>query len=232
MIKIVSFTICPFVQRVTALLEAKGIDYQVEYISLSDKPQWFLDISPTGQVPLLITESGQSLFESDAIVEYIDEISMPLQPELPPEQRALNRAWSYLATKNYLVQCSSMRSSDYSIFTERSAKLHKVLERVDSAHSGGAFFNGGSLGNVDIAWLVLLHRAEIVRRHSGFDFLEMFPKLQVWQENLLKTGLMERSVSDDFEDAFSSFYISDATYLGCLENLPNRVKKEPLSSCC
>jgi glutathione S-transferase len=48
MIKVVSFKICPFVQRVTALLEAKNIPYQVEYISLSDKPQWFLDISPNG----------------------------------------------------------------------------------------------------------------------------------------------------------------------------------------
>lgn len=37
--KIVSFKICPFVQRVTALLEAKGIDYESDFISLSDKPQ-------------------------------------------------------------------------------------------------------------------------------------------------------------------------------------------------
>ena len=72
MIKIVSFKICPFVQRVTALLEAKGLDYKVEYISLSDKPQWFLDISPNGQVPVMVTEGGVALFESEAIVEYIE----------------------------------------------------------------------------------------------------------------------------------------------------------------
>jgi glutathione S-transferase len=35
--KIVSFKICPFVQRVTALLEAKNIEYKVEFISLRDK---------------------------------------------------------------------------------------------------------------------------------------------------------------------------------------------------
>lgn len=55
MIRIISFKICPFVQRVTALLEAKGVPYSVDYISLSDKPQWFLDLSPTGQVPVLVT---------------------------------------------------------------------------------------------------------------------------------------------------------------------------------
>ncbi|WP_236701358.1 glutathione S-transferase family protein [Thalassomonas viridans] len=69
MIKIISFKICPFVQRVTALLEAKEVAYEIDYIDLSNKPQWFLDLSPTGQVPVLLTESGEALFESDAIIE-------------------------------------------------------------------------------------------------------------------------------------------------------------------
>lgn len=64
MLKVISFNICPFVQRVTALLAAKGIDYEIENISLKDKPQWFLENSPNGQVPVLITETGQALFES------------------------------------------------------------------------------------------------------------------------------------------------------------------------
>ena len=96
--KIVSFKICPFVQRVTALLEAKNVAYDIEYISLKNKPQWFLDVSPNAQVPLLITDEGTALFESDAIVEYIDEISAPLVPDITPEQRAVDRAWSYQAS--------------------------------------------------------------------------------------------------------------------------------------
>ncbi len=34
--KIVSFKTCPFVQRVTALLEAKHVPYDIEYIDLSN----------------------------------------------------------------------------------------------------------------------------------------------------------------------------------------------------
>ena len=104
MIKIVSFKICPFVQRVTAMLEARKIPYQVDYISLADKPQWFLEISPTGQVPVLITEQGEPIFESDAIAEYIDEIAPPLEADLTPIARARNRAWSYQGAKHYLVR--------------------------------------------------------------------------------------------------------------------------------
>lgn len=102
MIKVVSFKICPFVQRVTALLEAKKMDYEIEYIELSDKPDWFLDISPNWQVPLLITDSWKVLFESDAIIEYIDDISEPLEENITPEEKAINRAWSYQAARQYL----------------------------------------------------------------------------------------------------------------------------------
>lgn len=220
MIKIISFKICPFVQRVTALLEAKDIPYQLEFIQLSDKPQWFLDLSPTGQVPVLVTESGEALFESDAIIEYLDEIAAPLQPELTPVQKARNRAWSYQASKHYLVQCSTMRSGDQETLQQRLDKLSKAFAKAEQAlaqrPTNSRFFSGNKLTNVDIAWLVLLHRADIIRRHTGFDMLDGFPQLQAWQVELMNTGLAEDSVSSDFEQTFAEFYLSEKTFLGQL----------------
>ena len=151
MIKIISFKICPFVQRVTALLEAKNIPYRIEFINLNDKPQWFLDISPTVQVPVLITESGVPLFESDVIVEYLEEAYNPLEEDVLPEQKALDRAWSYLASKHYLSQCSAMRSPNKTTLEERPETLGKAFEKVEHALSEGPFFKGGNLSNVNIA---------------------------------------------------------------------------------
>jgi len=214
MIKIVSFKICPFVQRVTALLEAKGVPYDIEFISLSDKPQWFLDISPTGQVPMLITEAGEALFESDAIVEYIEEVTPPLVADVTPVQRAKDRAWSYQASKHYLIQCSAMQSKDKSVLAEREAKLAKAFEKAERQLGEGPFFNGDTLGNVDIAWLPLLHRAQIVKEHSGYDFLADYPKTRAWQSALADTGLYAKSVAEDFEEKFSDFYLAERTFLG------------------
>lgn len=214
MIKIVSFKICPFVQRVTAMLEAKQIAYDISYIDLKDKPQWFLDISPTGQVPVLVTEDGISLFESDAIVEYIDEISAPLEPGLTPEQRALNRAWSYQGSKHYLVQCSTMQSADRETLAELMPKLGKSFEKAEAQLGEGPFFNGEHLGNVDMAWLPLLHRAALVEEHSGYDMLAPFPKVKRWQQALIKTGIAEQSVPADFEEKFANFYLAERTWLG------------------
>jgi glutathione S-transferase len=235
MIKIVSFKICPFVQRVTALLEAKKIPYEVEYINLNDKPQWFLDISPTGQVPLFVTGNGIALFESDAIVEYIDEVTAPLVPNLTPEQRAIDRAWSYQATKHYLVQCSTMQSASQEILAERSEKLVKAFEKVERQLGDGPYFNGKNLGNVDIAWLPLLHRARIIEQHSGHDFLTNFPKVKAWQGEMTKTGISEQSVPEDFENVFSNFYLADRTFLGRGANFnetPVEKTKSVKTSCC
>ena len=224
MMKIISFKICPFVQRVTALLEAKNLPYELEYIQLKNKPQWFLDLSPTGQVPLLVTESGEALFESDAIVEYIEEVTVPLEANVSPEQRAKDRAWSYQASKHYLAQCSTMRSGDEETLIEREEHLAKAFTKVEqellksAASRGhlakGDFFKGEHLSNVDIAWLPLLHRAHIIKQHAGHDFFKTFPRVQKWQQAVMESGLAERSVANDFEQRFTDFYLSEKTYLG------------------
>ncbi|WP_420546997.1 glutathione S-transferase family protein [Curvivirga sp.] len=212
--KIISFKICPFVQRVTARLEAQNIPYEIEFISLSDKPDWFMEISPNGQVPVLVTDNGTALFESDAIVEYLDDILDPLEADITPEQRALDRAWNYQGSKQYLTQCSTMRSPDKETLVERTINLGKAFSKAEKEISEGPFFKGDQLSNIDVAWLPLLHRADIIRNHTGYDLLEGNPKVQAWQERLMKTGLAEKSVPEDFEKLFTEFYLSEKTYLG------------------
>jgi glutathione S-transferase len=230
MLKIISFKICPFVQRVTAALEAKQVPYEIEYISLSDKPQWFLDISPNGQVPILVTENGTTLFESDAIIEYIDDEFGNLEPNLSNEDKALDRAWSYLAAKHYLTQCGTMSSKNKATFEERTANFIKVFEKVESKLAGETkFFKSDNISKVDIAWLPLLDRAAIIEKHSGFDFLCGLPKVKAWQKALLATGLAEKSVANDFVGRFSDFYLSN-TYLA--ENKDIAANTCLSTSCC
>jgi len=213
-VKIVSFKICPFVQRVTALLEAKEHLYDIEYINLSNKPGWFLAVSPNAQVPILITDNDEVVFESDAIVEYIEETVPGPLFSADPVTKAQERAWSYLASKNYLIQCSAQRSGDKATLLERSAKLGKAFAKLDAKLTGGKFFSGDNLGMVDIAWLPLLHRAAIIEINSGYDFIGQFPKIKLLQHSILGTGLAAKSVSSDFDEKFKRFYLAEETYLG------------------
>lgn len=214
MLKIVSFKICPFVQRVTALLEAKSVPYQVEYISLDNKLEWFLQLSPNAQVPLLITDNGKALFESDAIVEYIEEAYPALEANLSLEQKAQNRAWSYLATKHYLTQCSTMRSPEQFKLEQTQQKLTRIFTLVEQQLSQGPYFNGQVLSLVDIAWLPLLHRAHIIEQHTGYDLLPALPKIKQWQKSMVSLTITSASVSSDFEQTFVGFYLSEQTVLG------------------
>ena len=201
-------------QRVTTLLEAKNIAYAIEYIDLSNKPDWFVKISPNVQVPILLLDDGEVLFESDAIVEYLDETTGTPLAASNPITRAQDRAWAYLGTKHYLVQCSAQRSPDNALLVERQKKLARAFQRIENQIGTGPFFRGKEFGMVDVAWMVLLHRASIIEACTSYDFLHGFSKLKEWQKACLQTGLAEKSVSVDFVTRFSNFYLAADTWLG------------------
>ena len=91
---LVSFKTCPWVQRAAIVLREKGIDFEFRHIEPDNRPDWFLAISPHKKVPVLRIDDRTSLFESNAIAEYLDETVPPrLHPE-DPVARAVNRAWT------------------------------------------------------------------------------------------------------------------------------------------
>lgn len=65
----------PFAWRVWLALELKGVEYTQKIISFSDrehKSPEYLALNPRGKVPLIV-DDGFALYESAAIVEYLDE---------------------------------------------------------------------------------------------------------------------------------------------------------------
>jgi glutathione S-transferase len=82
---LVSFKTCPWVQRAAIVLREKKIDFEFRHIEPDNRPDWFLAISPHKKVPVLRIDDRVSLFESNAIAEYLDET---VPPRLHPE------AWS------------------------------------------------------------------------------------------------------------------------------------------
>src|SRR3954463_16625293 len=89
---LVSFPLCPYVHRITTLLHEKGVSFSIRYIDLKNKPDWFLAISPRGRVPVL-TADGKHLFESAAIMEFLDETHAPRLLAADPFERARERAF-------------------------------------------------------------------------------------------------------------------------------------------
>ena len=84
---LVSFKTCPWVQRAAIVLREKNIPFEFRHIEPDNRPDWFLAISPHKKVPVLRIDDKVSLFESNAINEYLDETIAPrLHPDDPVER--------------------------------------------------------------------------------------------------------------------------------------------------
>src|SRR3954468_20571992 len=70
---LVSFKTCPWVQRSAIILREKNTPFELRHIEPDNRPDWFLAISPHKKVPVLTVDDTVSLFESNAINEYLDE---------------------------------------------------------------------------------------------------------------------------------------------------------------
>src|SRR3954471_24205499 len=101
---LVSFKTCPWVQRSAIILREKNTPFELRHIEPDNRPDWFLAISPHKKVPVLTVDDTVSLFESNAINEYLDETIEPRLHPADPVQRAINRAWTdFLPTFSEMV---------------------------------------------------------------------------------------------------------------------------------
>ena len=218
--KLISFTVCPFVQRAVLALEEKGVDYDMEFIDLANKPAWFLALSPRGKVPVLV-EEGESLFESQAIVEYLDETrgGVRLTPE-DPRQRARDRAWFTYASEEIFAASWLMESAkDAAAFEDETAAMRQKLGLVEEALAGREYLSGdgSSFGLADVAYAPALYRFAAWKRLYGVDgAMDGLPRVAAWAERVLARETMPRSVPESWRADGLAMGKRMGTYLSSL----------------
>ena len=73
--RLISFKLCPFVQKTVILLRHKQIDHDIDYIDLANPPEWFLKISPFGKVPVLVM-GDDVIFESSVMSSTVEDFPL------------------------------------------------------------------------------------------------------------------------------------------------------------
>ncbi len=206
MYKLVSFDVCPYVQRSVITLEEKGVPYEIEYIDLNNKPEWFMQLSPLGKVPILIVEDTV-IFESSTINEYLDEIApgRKLQPS-DPLQRAHNRAWIEF-TSTVLVTRNQMQHAKTEQETRRlAAVVNAQLARLEEQIDNGPFFNGHDFALVDAAAAPLFQRLTwLLELAPDLGVLDDLPKVTAWSEALLQRESVKRSTVADIRERYLGY---------------------------
>jgi glutathione S-transferase len=203
-LKLVSFDLCPYVERSRIVLFEKALAHELEFIDLRHKPAWFLAISPMGKVPVLIVD-GKPVFESMVINELLEEL-YPAPRLLPqaPLDRAEARGWIVYANDavmpaghRAMLALSPATGSE----AERAAQaasldpvraafetLERHLEQRDAK-----FFLGDTLGLVDAAYAPFLRRWSTADEWGEAPLLPAFPRLTRYAETLLSHPSVQKA---------------------------------------
>jgi glutathione S-transferase len=185
---LVSFKTCPWVQRAAIVLREKNIGFEFRHIEADNRPDWFLAISPHKKVPVLRIDDADSLFESNAIAEYLDET---IEPRLHPEDplaRAKNRAWTDYVPSFADVVTATAYAKTEADYTAEAAKIPVPFERLEkalAAQGAGPYFNGAKFSLVDAAYAPFLQRYAFLDRVKKLGHIEKFPRLKAWSAALL-----------------------------------------------
>ena len=218
-LKLISFKICPFVQRSAITLIEKNIDYDISYIDINNPPDWFLALSPFGKVPVLcvdgpchsqsplqsskaLPEIGAPIFESAVIMEFIDETHPPSMHPGNPLERAHNREWIEFNSNMNFEQHNLLAASDKDAYEQQLEKIHKEFRHVESQLQHAPFFNGEYFSLIDAAYAPTMQRYKLVEPTLNTGLFQDFPKINQWAQTMLERDSISRSVVPEFNDIY------------------------------
>ena len=211
-LELVSFKICPFVQRSVIALNQKSIAFTLTHLNPQDKPAWFTAISPLGKVPVLLVD-GTPLFESAVILEYLDEVYPPSLHPADPLLKAQHRAWIEFCSELLGRQHRMLTAKDAATFNEARDALQQGLQRLDDAIAPESpYFAGEHFYLVDCVYAPLFMRLALLKQTYGLE-MPFSARMQAWSDALLALDVVKTSVVDDFPTVFAHFLKGNSSYL-------------------
>lgn len=214
-LELISFKLCPFVQRSVIALKYQQMDFELTFIDLENPPEWFAEVSPLEQVPVLRVDGEHNLFESAVILEYIDDISEHKLSPADPLLRAKNRAWTELASLGFGALFEMTGAADEKAFKRAKVGLLDKLELLEE-QVVGPFFNGDEPALIDFAIAPLLMRLALVAERVPVLDAQETPKMVALSEALLAMDAVADSVVPEFAQMYRGMMSKRSAYLASL----------------
>jgi len=201
---LVSHHLCPYVQRAAIALEEKGVAFERINIDLTNKPDWFLAISPLGKVPLLKVGDAV-IFESSVILEYLEETQPnPLHPAVPLK-RADHRAWIEFGSTILTDIWNFYTAPDDAAMQTRVRTLTEKFARLEQRLGDGPYFDGARFSLVDAVFAPVFRYFDAFDRVGDFGMLAGKPKVEAWRQTLAQRPSVARAVTADFPERLWAF---------------------------
>lgn len=203
---LISVPLCPFVQRAIIALKEKRAEFDVIYVDLQNRPDWFKAISPLGKVPVLKVErDGEApayVFGSSVILEYLEE-TVPgrrLHPEDALE-RAQHRAWMEFGSQvlGDIWKFGAAHGAE-ELETAKRTLLGKLQRLEDQVV--GPFFSGEDFSYVDAVFGPAFRQIDTIETVRGTGLLDGFPKLRAWRGSLAARSSIRDAAPADFVELY------------------------------
>jgi glutathione S-transferase len=203
-LKLISHTLCPYVQRSQITVLEKQIPCDREYIDLANKPDWVLKISPLGKVPLLLVDD-EVLFESAVICEYLDEITPDSLHPADALTKAKHRSWIEFGS-NLLAKIAGFYSAkDEETFEAKRLDLMANLELLEATLDQAPYFAGENFSLIDAVYAPIFRYFVAFDRYQNFGFSDRTPKVNAWREVLLQRPSVQQAVPENYYDLLDEF---------------------------
>ena len=210
---LVSHQLCPYVQRVAIALLEKGIAFQRLYVELADKPEWFLDLSPLGKVPLLKVGEETVIFESSVICEYLEETQpLPLHPADPLE-RARHRAWMEFGSAILSDIWGFETAKEAAAAERKAADLAAKFRRLEASLGRGPYFAGRHFSLVDAVIAPAFRYFDLFDAIADFGIFAETPKVRAWRAALAERPSVREAVVPDYAERLRAFLLAKDAHL-------------------
>ena len=196
----------PFVRKVMIAAIERDIENQIELIEanigFADRTLKIVEsdltnYNPSGRVPTLITDSGESIYDSTVIVHYLDTIGEAL-PIIPINNQDKIRALKLDALVQEVID--SLRLTSHENRREKNERLPDYLEALDSKIKRGLIIleeevlsfssitpNPLDLGVISVATLI-----GTIKRNSQSKYNIPRKNIDKWFERIeLRKSLIE-----------------------------------------
>lgn len=193
MLILYSAEVCPFAQRTRALLNRLDVEFELREIDLHDKPEDFLEISPTGKVPLLRTDECV-LYESQVINDYLADRyqwqdAYASDRQLEYRQKLAMKQWDATLLGPFYEGLS-----DQSVLEEAEEDIRAELSVMDQlvADMDGAVDNLFSF-HVATFWA----RMEWLSDYSAFpNWVRDYDQLHDWLESAVEQTPIQKTLPE------------------------------------
>ena len=216
--RLISFKLCPYVQRAAIVLAEKGVPFERVDIDLANKPDWFLALSPLGKVPVLVVEEDgrrEVLFESAVIAEYLDETLPPALHPADPLERARHRAWIEFASAT-LADFYRFYAGDREAFEATGEALERKFARLETELGEGPFFAGNRFSLVDAAFAPVFRYLPAFEAFLDHGLLRGRTHLSAWAAALAARPSVGAAVSEDFTPALIDYIATRRGHMATL----------------